>query len=288
MTSDADKAPTILLTDDIYNEAEWGYGIRSPEKAFKWFKLLLLNDSDVPEELKASEQLVDAQKTLSRTGQDAVYVVACYLRHLWRHALRCIKREKGVKHVDACRFRIILTVPAIWPPYATNRMRKAAEIAGMLDQRSSGETVLDFISEPEAAAVATIGDMDKRNDIKKGDTIVICDAGGGTDLISYVVTRYNPFVFDEHVRGEGGLCGAIFLDENFESLIKDKVGASAWNKSDAFQKQKTMNNEWENCIKRQFDGLDQGRPWLVTLPENCTVRRCGTSKKRTRDMEITS
>lgn len=166
MTSDVDKAPTTLLTDDIYNETEWGYGIRSPEKAFKWFKLLLLNDGDVPEELKASEQLIKAKQTLLSSGHDAVYVVACYLRHLWCHALRCIEREKGVAEVDKCRFRIVLTVPAIWPPYATNRTRKAAEIAGMLDHRWGGETILDFISEPEAAAVATIGDMDKRSDIK--------------------------------------------------------------------------------------------------------------------------
>lgn len=61
--------------------------------------------------------------------------------------------------VDASRFKIVATLPAIWPAYAQNRMYEAIEKAGILKDRIAGSTSLEFISEPEAAALATIKDM---------------------------------------------------------------------------------------------------------------------------------
>lgn len=63
------------------------------------------------------------------------------------------------------KFHIVITLPAIWPDYARNRMREAAEQAGMLSARVAGETTLSFISEPKAAALATLSDMEGRCDI---------------------------------------------------------------------------------------------------------------------------
>lgn len=45
-------------------------------------------------------------------------------------------------------------------------MREAVERAGMLGKRIAGETQLSFISEPEAAALATLSEMDGRADVK--------------------------------------------------------------------------------------------------------------------------
>jgi molecular chaperone DnaK (HSP70) len=45
-------------------------------------------------------------------------------------------------------------------------MKQAAKTSGILDARSCGETKLRFISEPEAAALATIKDLSKRSTIK--------------------------------------------------------------------------------------------------------------------------
>ena len=52
------------------------------------------------------------------------------------------------------------------PAYAQARMREAVTLAGILDERDAGETVLNFINEPEAAALATLEDMASRPDIK--------------------------------------------------------------------------------------------------------------------------
>lgn len=87
--------------------------------------------------------------------------------------------------------------------------------------RDSGETTLTFISEPEAAALATLSGVDGRCDIhvrssstmhsiswinlvQEGDSFVVVDCGGGTvDIISYKVTSTEPMVVREVVQGQG-------------------------------------------------------------------------------------
>jgi hypothetical protein len=99
--------------------------------------------------------------------------------------------------------------------------------------------LLSFISEPEAAALSTLKDLSTRSTVKvtfntrnflcrlqltmqAGDTMIVCDAGGGTvvrgaltqymtkfsqvllqDLISYQIESMEPFVVRECVKGDG-------------------------------------------------------------------------------------
>ena len=57
------------------------------------------------------------------------------------------------------------------------------------------------------------------------DTIVVCDAGGGTvDLISYTITRLNPILqVREAAGGTGGMCGSAFLNQGFRKFLKEKL-----------------------------------------------------------------
>ncbi|KAF5617449.1 Hsp70 chaperone protein [Fusarium sp. NRRL 52700] len=203
--SDLEKVPTQLLYEDD-EVASWGYSIPGDEIGLKWFKLLLLEDSDITTEMSNSSQVREARKFLKETNDDAVDVVANFLRELWGHAMDSIIRKFGDELVGQSRFHVVVTLPAIWPPYAQQRMKQAAKMSGILDKRLCGETTLHFVSEPEAAALATVEDLSKRSTIKhqKGDTLVICDAGGGTvDLISYVVESTKPFTIKECVKGDG-------------------------------------------------------------------------------------
>lgn len=59
-----------------------------------------------------------------------------------------------------------VTVPAIWPHYAQNRMKEAMAAAGILGKRSCGKTAVRFVSEPEAAAFATISDLSARPNLR--------------------------------------------------------------------------------------------------------------------------
>lgn len=67
--------------------------------------------------------------------------------------------------IDVCAFNVVVTLPAIWPAYAQFRMKEAIEKAGILKARGICDTTLEFISEPEAAALATLQDMSDRADM---------------------------------------------------------------------------------------------------------------------------
>jgi hypothetical protein len=62
----------------------------------------------------------------------------------------------------------------------------------------------------------------------------------------------------------GKLCGAIFLDEEFEKFIRQLMGKK-WMELSRSSIKKLMNDEWENGIKRSFDD-DEQKTWTVTVP----------------------
>ncbi|KAF9761346.1 hypothetical protein IL306_003857 [Fusarium sp. DS 682] len=284
--SDVEKAPTQLLYDNN-KDTSWGYSIPADKDALKWFKLLLLDSDDVPGDVSISSQLLHAQHLLDEIKKDPVDVIACFLRKIWNHAIDSIRRSVGIELLQKSRFHVVITLPAIWPPYAQQRMKQAATASGILDARSCGETKLRFISEPEAAALATIKDLSKRSTMKVRDTMVICDAGGGTvDLISYEIESISPFVVKECVKGDGGLCGGVFLDEKFLKLIKEKLVPGSWKNVSSAEEKKFLNECWEHGIKPQFS--NQNRNWLVDLPDSCGVASSSRKLKRRKTLELSS
>lgn len=253
---------------DQNGQIAWGYGI-GDEEPIKWFKLLLLDDEDIDSAQKNSKQLKRARKLLSRAKKSPVQAVADYLQLLWQHAIANIVRDFTEIVVESLPFRVVITVPAVWTTKAKEKMKQAAKRAGILNDRGlAGKTTLHFVSEPEAAALATFDDLKTRPNFRVGDTFVVCDAGGGTvDLISYKVLQPEPLQLVECVEGTGGLCGAIFLDQDFEALMEQLVG-DAWTGVPAGVIKGLMNVQWENGIKRGFEG--QERKWRITLPYECT------------------
>lgn len=108
----------------------------------------------------------------------------------------------------------------MWSDAAQAKTRACAENAGM----GVGSS-LQIVSEPEAAAIYALDAMDPHH-IKKGDTFVLCDAGGGTvDLISYTVSALKPKLqLSEASPGSGSLCGSSFLNRIFQRFLEDKLG----------------------------------------------------------------
>ncbi|KAK1970942.1 actin-like ATPase domain-containing protein [Colletotrichum sublineola] len=282
--SDTEKVPTAILYRGAQGAVSWGYDIPTEDisAAMRWFKLLLVDEADLPEKLRTSCQISTARKAVKDVNKDPVEVISSYIRHLWNHSIECIGISAGDELVNMCRFHVVITLPAIWPDYAKARMRRAAENAGILGERPAGETTLEFISEPEAAALATMRDLAGRPNIKVGDHFVVCDAGGGTvDLISYEVLSLKPMVVREVIKGDGDLCGGVFLDEAFVSLIKNKVTPQAWDKVPTDEAASVLNGDWEHGIKQQFDG--QARDWHIKLPPECQPKgtpQRGIKRKR--------
>ncbi|KAK8122680.1 hypothetical protein PG984_011350 [Apiospora sp. TS-2023a] len=259
-------------------ELRWGFDTPEDEKALEWMKLLLLKDNDLPGYLRTSTHLKKTREMLREQGKTPVTVIADYLRNLWQHSHEVLSEEHGDRMVKDHPFNVVLTVPAIFPEYARQRMRKAAEQAGILDDRPPGttghpprNTTLDFISEPEAAAIHVLyRQLSDRPDLKVGDTFIVVDCGGGTvDIISYVVVKVGDDELDiqieECTKGTGDLCGATVVDDAFSSYFVDQVvGRSKWDSLPLEEQIKTM-EDWETSIKPNVDPTMTQRVFSVKM-----------------------
>jgi molecular chaperone DnaK (HSP70) len=137
----------------------------------RWFKLLLMGD-DLPKEVRESPQIVATTKLLRQLNKEAVDVTADYLKRLWEFAIVEI-RQQNPRSIDGMPFRIVIGVPANWPQKAQDKMRIAAKRAGLLDTRKGGlETELEFVAEPEAAAVAAFHEGNIRYNICVGCNLI--------------------------------------------------------------------------------------------------------------------
>lgn len=141
----------------------------------------------------------------------------------------------------------------MWSDLAKYSMRRAAIKAGLVKKDDPQDRLL-LISEPEAAALYC-EKMCEQVNLKQGDRMMICDAGGGTvDLIVFEVVDESSNRLKEITKGLGESCGSVFLDYNFKKLIQDKLGEQAQKIPAA-----AMNNlmdQFIDDIKPEFDGLD--------------------------------
>jgi hypothetical protein len=87
----------------------------------------------------------------------------------------------------------------------------------------------------------------------------------------------------------GKLCGAIFVDEGFEKLVKDRLGTK-WSKISPENKKRIIESDWEYGIKRLFSKTNRDEKWSVPLPiEAATTHfriRRSLNDKRNKDVPI--
>ncbi|PHH68703.1 hypothetical protein CDD80_7336 [Ophiocordyceps camponoti-rufipedis] len=280
--NDKKKAPSTLLYNGDANEAPlWGYSIPSHEVPLKWFKLLLLDDEDIPDHILQSDHVQQARRLMQRSNRHACHLVGDYIKQLWNFGMSEIERAIGRSQLSVTPFDLTVTIPAIWPLYARNRMQQAIKHAGIMKHHPS--TRLSFVSEPEAAAVAAMHDFCGRADIKKNDNFVVCDAGGGTvDIISYKCHRESPMQLQESVKGDGKLCGAIFLDERFRDLIQQRIPPATQRRMGRDGMQQFITQAWEQGIKIQtrsdVAGVDVPFPWGTAAEEDVKCSKMTFSK----------
>jgi hypothetical protein len=167
LNKENEKAPSEIYYGEGTEEVSWGYGIPLEAESLKWFKLLLVDEGDLQEDVRKSKQIKRAREMLANHRKTAVEVVADYLRLLWKHVIKTIERERGSNSASRLPFRVVLTVPAIWPHNAQQRMWEAASKAGILDPRTCGETTLRLVPEPEAAALASLSEFRDREDVQE-------------------------------------------------------------------------------------------------------------------------
>ncbi|KAJ4219343.1 hypothetical protein NW759_007732 [Fusarium solani] len=199
-------------------------------------------------------------------GKTAIDLIADYLRAIWCHTLESIAKDRGDSVLEAYQFHVVITVPAIWKDYARQDMEKAAKKAGILDRRAAGKTILTFAPEPEAAALSTL--CDPGREPKKGGVYLICDAGGGTvDLITYEITGVDPILMREAVEGTGGLCGGIFIDEEFEARVKNRLGCK-WDQISQSGIKEMLKGDWELSLSHSISlEMERRNTWCQSRPK---------------------
>ena len=173
---DEGKTPTELFYNG--SDIKWGYDIPRDAEPLRWFKLLLLQEEDLNRNVQSSEFLRHGRQYLKDNDKSAVDLIADYLRLIWEHSIHIIKKARGNTVIEALRFHVVITVPAIWKGYARQGMKEAVGRSGILDHRAAGETKFTFAPEPEAAGLSTL--CEKSRKVRPNDVYVICDAGGGT------------------------------------------------------------------------------------------------------------
>ena len=222
-----------------YNDGhcQWGFQIPYDKPRHQWFKLELdplqlpaIGLANLyPDPLKAPPPYHDA----------AVQHTTDFMTALRKQAERDLKNKLGaaltstpVEYIvsdhentklisKSHRTELIqITVPAVWSDMAQAKTRACAEAAGM-----GKGSALQFITEPEAAALYALDAM-RPHDLKIGNTFVLCDAGGGTvDLITYTVSALKPILkVSEATPGTGSMCGASFLNRKFQEFMESKFG----------------------------------------------------------------
>lgn len=137
----------------------WGYQVGPKEESYRWMKILLeKNDKsrtwktyrDYPM-VKHTDKLL---RSLQKTPEEAV---SDYLREIWNYTKEDIRKREPNWETDY-NIRIILTVPAVWSDSAKDKTIRAAEKAGLKN--------IQRVSEPEAAALATLRLKGQQNTIK--------------------------------------------------------------------------------------------------------------------------
>ncbi|KAJ3544884.1 hypothetical protein NM208_g2806 [Fusarium decemcellulare] len=235
---------------------KWGYQVTPDMTPIKWFKLLLLNASDIArEEIRNSEQLKQAREQLSERSNNnitAVQVVGYYIKALWEHTISMLKKMLDLDNIP---LRV-----------ATHGPRNLAALCADCDARYIGATTLDLVQEPEAAGLSIMFERSEFPEIQKGESFVVCDAGGGTvDVISYRVTSAHPFQLKECVKGDGKLSGAFRIDEAFEAHLKAKTKLKLSSLSEA-EYNSFFTEDWERRAKRSFSNANETQQFHLRPP----------------------
>ncbi|XRM48602.1 hypothetical protein ABZX51_011515 [Aspergillus tubingensis] len=198
----------------------WGFQILDSMPRIQWIKLGLVPDEKLGIGSRLPSTYSDCRRIPVPYHSSSVDVVTDYLRCLREHTVDILKSKLG-SSLDSTSLKFVITVPAIWSDKAKMTTMSCAEKAGF------GEaSKVRIVSEPEAAAIHSLR-ASSPHGLEVGDTIVLCDAGGGTvDLITFTIMELSPNMrLKEEAPGTGSLCGSTFLNRRFEEMLNDRLSS---------------------------------------------------------------
>ncbi|CAH0039431.1 unnamed protein product [Clonostachys solani] len=236
------KVPTELRK--VATGWQWGFEIPESAKRIRFFKLKLDDAGNERGDGETPEQLTKI-----------------YLSCLHEHFISILEKTLSSAVVRSTPMDFVVTVPAIWSNAAKEATERAAAVAGFC-----GNSRIQLISEPEAAALYTLKNLSPAT-LQLGKKFVVCDAGGGTvDLITYEVTRVDKLELKEVTEGTGGRCGSSMLNKRFRRHLKQTHSDKYW--SD--ERLVSALNEFES-FKKDFS--PRGEPITLKMHSSLGLRR---------------
>ncbi len=190
---------------------------------------------------------------------EASAAILSHLRDAWNHVMG--GRDAGIRLEEQ---EIYLTVPASFDAVARELTVEAAKQAGLRH--------LTLLEEPQASVYAWLASVGEawRDHLGLGDTILVCDVGGGTTDFSLieVVEEDGALALKRIAVGNHILLGGDNMDLALAHAVRAKLAASG-TKLDTWQ----FRALWQQCRKAKEKLLN--RPALDHVPLSILGR--GTS-----------
>jgi molecular chaperone DnaK (HSP70) len=170
---------------------------------------------------------------------------ASYLRHLaglWRHA-----HGRPLADED-----VVLCVPASFDEVARELTVRAAAEAGL--------TKLTLLEEPQAAFYAWLADHAAAAPLAVGDTVLVCDIGGGTTDFSLITVKDGP-TYERTAVGDHLLLGGDNMDLALARRVETRLAAGKKLDPHAFQQLV------QACRvgKERLLGDEERAAWTITI-----------------------
>jgi molecular chaperone DnaK (HSP70) len=157
-------------------------------------------------------EAADFSLRLSPIEASAKYLI--HLRDAWNSAM-----AKGNPSLEMEEQEIILTVPASFDEAARTLTVEAARQAGFLH--------VTLVEEPQAAFYSWISqhEQDWKNRFKAGDSILVCDVGGGTTDFSLIEIQQQDgdLAFQRMAVGDHLLLGGDNIDAALTHYLEQKL-----------------------------------------------------------------
>lgn len=168
-----EKVPSII-SYNMKNPSQpkvtaWGYGAKSSEHTYTWFKLRLGNNQ-IKEQFD-DELLYEGLGSIKCPDNMTYYTLTTdYLRVFYEHMMAKIIMQVGKPTFELLTFHFVLAVPAGWLDEKGGRaIKSCAEEAGFT-QREGDK--ISLIAEPEAAALSTFHSYD--SSLESGEIFKVC------------------------------------------------------------------------------------------------------------------
>ncbi|CAB4494376.1 unnamed protein product [Rhizophagus irregularis] len=177
------KTNTVLQYDTASPDPKkwtvncWGFPALAQEPTKKSRRQSSETNNTLPVELfklHLADNLRNFEKPYLPNGLDYEKAISDYLSQMKPLIKEVLdKRWPGIKFTQV---RFVFTVPAEWRPHTIGILQECIHKAGFTEKKQSNNN-LEFITEPEAAAIYAMGKLEEHK-VKAGSSFMVVDCGG--------------------------------------------------------------------------------------------------------------